>query len=62
MAIYLPIIFMHGGGIMKKTLVIMSMCAGMGYYAYKNRYKLKRIYRDMKELMSDEKEMLMDMM
>ena len=53
---------MHGGDFMKKALVIMSACAGVGYYAYKNRDKLKRIMADMKDIMREEKYMLEDMM
>ena len=44
-----------------KNLMIMSAGIGMGMYAYKKRYKIKKIMADMKEIMKDEKYMLKDM-
>lgn len=47
---------------MKKALIIASACAGIGYYAYKNKDKIKRIMSDVGNIMRDEKYMLEDMM
>ena len=47
---------------MKKAIIIASACAGIGYYAYKNREKLKRIMADVNDIMRNEKYMFEDMM
>ena len=45
----------------KKAIFFASACVGIGYYMYKNRYKIKRIMADVEDMMREEKYMLEDM-